>query len=249
MGAMYWVRLSRRLPGVVRQRELANLEALIDAEENREPARNLFILSCAIPAGIATFGGLSVFAAWVMGNKGLPLILGSAATVVLSAAAWFIFYRLYRAIPPAQRHLRDLILKFGQRYTSFGNVVSGDMCLAEPFATLLDEAAGIYLRHCSVKDSNASEPSTKAMRAIEEAMIKLMEVAVQTEHAAHNRALAWGQPMLEELRLLDQSLLEHASAVDREAFADPLANLRGARAELETGAKAAEELDQHLGVR
>ncbi len=249
MGAMYWVRLSRRLTGAVRQRELANLEALIDAEENREPARNLFILSCAIPAGIATFGGLSVFAAWVTGNRGLPLLIGSVATAVLAAAAWFIFYRLYRAIPPAQRHLRDLILKFGQGYTSFGNVVSGDMALSEPFATLLDEAAGIYMRHCSAKADSQSEPSSKAMKAIEEAMTKLMEVAVQKEHAVHNRALTWAQPMLEELRLLDQSLLEHAIAADREAFADPLANLRGARAELETGKMAAEELDQHLGAR
>jgi len=32
MGALSWVRLARRVPGIVRQRELANVEALIDAE-------------------------------------------------------------------------------------------------------------------------------------------------------------------------------------------------------------------------
>ena len=246
MGALTWVRISRRLPGVVRQRELANLEALIDAEEGRQPTRNLFILSCAIPAGIGTFGGLSVFVAWISGNKGLPLALGTAFTAVLAAGAWFIFYRLYRAVPPSKRRLRDLVLKFTRQYASVGNIVLGEGSLSDPFATVLDEAAGIYLQQSSVDDDSLTGAPAKAMVALEEAMSKLLEVALLKDQVAQNQALTWTQPLLEEMRLLNQSLAEHAMTVKHNEFADPLASLREARAELETSTTAIQELGQHI---
>jgi hypothetical protein len=237
------------VPGVVRQRELPNLEALIDAEAGRQPTRNLFILSCAIPAGIATFGGLTVFVAWLAGNKGLPLLLGTALTAVLTAGAWFIFYRLYRAVPPSTRHLRDLISKFSKRYGSFGNIILGEQALSDPFAALLDEAAGIYLRHAHEADNQGNEVSAKAVRALEDAMTRLMEVAMLKDQAAQNMAMASAMPILQELRLLDRSLTEHSLLAKREGLADPLARLRDVRAELETSNSAIQELDQHLESR
>ncbi|MFZ4508447.1 MAG: hypothetical protein ACOYON_12205 [Fimbriimonas sp.] len=244
MGALSWVRLLRRVPGATPP-ELVHVEALIDAEDGRQPTQNLYILSIAIPAGIATFGGLSVFAAWVSGNTGQPLLLGTALTLVLAAGAWFTFYRLYQAMPPAKRRLRDLILKFSARYASFGNIVLGQRALSDAFATLLDEVAGIYLRHCTGEDAPADAASVKARSAIEDTLSKLLEVALK-DHAAQTRALTWGLPIVEELRLLDSTLTEHAITMKRDALADPLANLRELRAELTTSITSVEELDQHL---
>lgn len=246
MGALSWVRLSRRLPGVVRQREFVNLEALIDAESDRAPARTFFILSCAIPAGIATFGGLSVFAAWVSGVRGLPLLLGSGGTVILSACAWYIFYRLYRNIPPAKRRLRDLILKFSERYASFGNIILGEPAVPDAFAEILDEVAGIYLRYCTEGVSPLSGAPDKAVSAIEDAMSRLMEVAVLKEQGPQIQALLWAKPLVEELRLLDQTLTEHALTAKAHGLTDPIARLRDARTDLETNISAIQELDQHV---
>ena len=245
MGALSWVRLTRRVPGVVRQRELANLEAMIDAEASRQPTRNLFVLSCAIPAGIATFGGASVFVAWLAGNTGLPLAVGAGATALLTAGAWFTFYRLYRSVPASTRYLRDLITKFSKRYGSFGNIFLGEHSLSAPFEGLLDEAAGIYLRQCFAT-SDHTEAEGRVSQAIESAMTKLMEVAIRKDQEAQNHALAWAQPLLEELRRVDRSLLERAMTANRENLADPLTSLRAARIELETGNAAVQELDQHL---
>ena len=233
----------------MRQRELINLEALIDAEEGRQPSHNLFILSCAIPAGIGTCGGLSVFFAWVSGNKGLPLVLGTLATAILAAGAWFTFYRLYRAVPPSKRRLRDLILKFSKRYASFGNVILGEGSLSEPFATVLDEAAKIYLRHSLAEGNSLTGAPDKAMRAMEDAMSKLLEVGLLKDRVPQEQSLTWTQPILEEMRLLDQSLAEYALTASRGGFSDPLASLREARAELDTSTTAIQELEQHIRLQ
>lgn len=246
MASLSWVRLTRRVTGIVQQNELPNLEALIDAEAERQPTRTYFILSCAIPASIATFGGLSVFLAWISGNSGLTLLPGSIATVLLSAAAWYIFFRLYRSVPKSLRYLRDLIAKFSEKYASFGNIVLGEQSLSPQFAPILDEAAGIYLKHSfDGRKSNAATPE-KAHKALEEAMTKLMETALLKEIEAQNLALTWAEPMLVEMRKLDQTLTENALRSHRLAPADPLANLREAREELETNNTAISELEEHL---
>ncbi len=249
MPALSWVRLSRRVPGVVRQHELANLEALIDAEAGHEPSRNLFILSCAIPAGIGTFGGLSVFFAWIAGNTGLPLLLGSLATLILAAGAWFTFFRLYRSIPPARRHLRDLILKFSKRYASFGNIILGEQCLSDDFSKLLDEAAAIYLEHCFTQEARLTGAQVQAIEAMESAMAKLMEVALVKDRSAQAKCMDWALPLLIEMRMLGQSLGQRTLSALPEDISNPLARLQDARANLESIAAAHEELDQQIEAR
>lgn len=252
MGALSWVRFARRLPGVVRQRELTNLEALLDLEAERQPTRNLYISSIAVPAVTATFSGLSVFGAWVSGTRGLPLALGTVFGLALTAATWFIFYRLYQAIPPSKRRLRDLIIKFSQRYGSFENIILGEKVLPEEFALLLDEAAGIYLLHgygegrSTPVVADKAVPA-KAVLAIEDAMSKLLEVAQLKDPASQRQALVWANPLLEEMRLLSRSLEEHALAAKREDQANPLNSLRLARAELDNSTTAIQELNQHMG--
>jgi FtsZ-binding cell division protein ZapB len=246
MGALSWVRLLRRVPGAVRQQEFANLEAMIEAEAGRQPTRNLFVLSCAIPAGVATFGGASVFVAWLAGNTGLPLALGAGATAVLTASTWYAFFRLYRAVPASTRHLRDLIFRFSRQYGSFGNIVLGEQRISGGFAALLDEAAGIYSWH-GFGTAPASEAEAKVRQAIETAMTKLLEVALQKDQDAQNQALSWAQPLVDELRRVDRSLQERVLVSRREnRLDDPLAELRAARIELETDNEAVRELDQHL---
>ncbi len=240
MPVLSWVRVARRVNGLIRQPELPNLEALIDLERDRQPYYNYFILSCAIPAGIGTFGGLSVFAAWLSGNKGLPLILGTTATVILSFATWLIFFRLYKSVPASKQKLRKLISKFAPKYASFGNMIAVDPVLSDDFGRLLDEAAGIYLRHFAKDEGSA----TKAVRAMDEAMTRLMEVAVTQDRHSQDQALIWAEPMVEELRLLDTSLTAHALAAQR-TYDDPLSALREARVDLESAQSALNELSDH----
>ena len=115
--------------------------------------------------------------------------------------------------------------------------------MSVPFAARLDEAAGIYLRHGFGRVTPATEASVSA---IESAMAKLLEVAMGRDRDAQNLTLAWADPILDEMRRLDRSLVEHASSAHREGVADPLASLRAARAELETSNSARQELDRHL---
>ena len=246
MPTLSWVRFARRVPGLVRQRELPHIEALIDLESDRQPSRQYFELSCAVPAVIATFGGLSVFFAWVNGNTGLSLVLGTALTVVLSGAAWLVFFRLYKSNLPSSQQLRKSILKFSPRYASFSNIVGVEHVLTDEFAPLLDEAAGLYHRHCSDDRKQMGEAHAKAVRAIEESLAKLMEAAVSQDHRAQIQALVWAEPLLEELRLLGRTLEAHALASKRTDLNDPLAGIRDARAELEGTASAIEELRVHV---
>ncbi|MBS1722100.1 MAG: hypothetical protein JSS66_03725 [Armatimonadetes bacterium] len=243
MPRLSWVRFARRMSGLVKQPELPNIESLIDRESDQQPSRNYFVLSCAIPAGIATFGFGSVFVAWLAGNTGLPLVLGSVLTAVLAGAAWYLFFRLYKSVSESRRRLRDAVLKFAPRYAGFGNVVAGEHVLTEEYAALLDEAAGLYLRHAGT----VAEPATtKALRAIEEAMGKLMEVAASKDRQAQVQALDWANPVLDELRLLSRSLDEHARASKVMEQDDPVAGLRQVRAELDGTSEALQELHDHV---
>lgn len=241
MPALSWLRLARRQNNLVRQQELPNLEKLLDEEAARQPTYNLFVLSCAIPAGIGTFGMGSVFVAWISGNTGLPLILGTAATAILAAAAWFTFYKLYTSIPPTKKKLRDLTLKFTKKYTSFGNVFIGENQLPEAYATLLDEAAAIYQTH-TASDVNTPQNIVEAM---EQALSKLLETALLPDPEAQNRALSWAEPLLAELRRLHNSIQE-ANNTAHLPQEDPLANLRNIRQELESNQAALKELNNDL---
>ncbi len=176
-------------------------------------------------------------------------MLGTLATAILAAGAWFTFYRLYRAVPPSKRRLRDLILKFSKRYASFGNVILGEGSLSEPFATVLDEAAKIYLQHSLAEGNPLTGAPDKAMRAMEDAMSKLLEVGLLKDRVAQEQSLTWTQPILEEMRLLDQSLAEYALTARQGGFSDPLSSLREARAELDTSTTAIQELEQHIRLQ
>lgn len=245
MPALSWVRFARRLTGIVRQPELPHLESLIDAEASREPYHNLFILSCAIPAGIGIFGAGTVFVAWLSGQTGLPLLLGSIATAVLAAASWFIFYRLYTAIPPSKRRLRKLIQKFTPKYGSIGNIVGAERVLSDDFGAILDEAAGIYLRRSEAGGNNLPTPE-RSILAIDEALARLFEAALTKDKQAQNEALSWARPLLEEMRRLDASLqLREISALQAD-LNDPLIGLREARVEVEATTSAINELTEEI---
>lgn len=241
MATLSWVRYARRLTGAVRQSELPHLEALIDAETGRQPYYNYYILACSIPAGIGIFGMGAVFVAWISGHKGLPLLLGTMSTAVLAVAAWFIFYRLSKAVPPSKMRLRKLIQKFTPMYGGLGNIMGAERVLSDEFGAILDEAAGIYMRR--VDDDPTPE---RAVLAIEEAMSRLMEVALTKDHRAQQEAMTWAQPLLAEMRLLDESLLARANSARAIALDDPLLGLREARIEIEATTSAVNELSEEI---
>lgn len=245
MGALSWVRFARRVNGLVRQSELTNLETLIETEAERQPNSNYFVLACAIPAGIAIFGGGSVFVAWLSGNYGLPLLLGSILTAFLAIGAWYVFFRLYKSVPPSRIQLRKQVMKFLPRYCSLGNILGGESVMTEQFSALIDEAAGIYLKHCSDSLSHLGDAPTKAVRAIEESMSRLMEVALSKDRRSQEQAMVWALPMLVELRSLDLTLDHHSNLARKNEIDDPLAGLRDARSELEQVQTALSELQDH----
>lgn len=242
MAALSWIRACRNVTGIVRQRELVHFEALMDAEAGRQPAYNLFILSCAIPACIATFGGLSVFGAWISGANSNSLILGTAFTLLLAAGAWITFFRLYRASSRSRRHLRDLIAKITKRYASFGNIFLGERQLSEQFENILDEASCIYMRHADVAMAPRSMASDTTVRAIEESLSRLFEAALGS-HPSQVQAVSWAEPLLNELRLLDQSIQKNSAARMGSGFSDPMESLRAARADIEVSTQAIQEIE------
>lgn len=246
MAALTWVRLSRRFTSFIRQKELPNLEAWLDFEATRQPAYTFFILSCAIPAGIGTFGGLTVFVAWLAGNKGTPLILGSVATILLAAITWFIFFRIYQSVSPQQRKLRKLVSQFTSQYASLSNMIVGENSINEEFANLLDRAAAVYHACTSPTAANQLDYPAQITNVMEESMIKLLEVAVLRDKESEKIALSWAEPLVTELETVHKTLIEKHQQPLNYNSNDPLTNLRSIRAELESHQAAEQELDQHI---
>lgn len=246
MAALSWVRVSRRFTSFIRQKELPNLEAWLDAEARRQPAYTYFILSCAIPAGIGIFGFGTVFVSWITGNTGIPIIIGTAVTIILAAITWFIFFRLHQSVSPLQRQLRKLVAQFTARYASFSNMIVGENPMSEEFANLIDRAAAIYNSCSSPTFANHRDFSPQVVIAMEKAMIKLIEVAVLNDKDAENQALAWAAPLVDELELVHQALINKSQELPESDTTDPLANLRSIRIDIESQHAAEKELDHHI---
>lgn len=243
MSTLYWIRIARKFTGLKLPAELPNLETLLEAESD-QPSNDYRMLSYALPSVFATSG--LVFLVPLIVTKILwfviPIILFVAGAVV----AWFVCDRLDKSIPQSRARIRKLSEELVKKFSAFTNIVGVDPAISPNVGAVLDEAAGIYLKHIpAMKDPLC--PSHNAALALEAAMARIMDLSVPVGIPSQEIELAkdWAQPLLQEMRDTDKVIADHAQSGLTRPQDDPRAALREARIELQMSDAAAKEL--HLG--
>ncbi len=175
---------------------------------------------------------------------------GAVAFMALAYGAWLVCDRLDKAIPRSKARIRKLSEQLVARLSRFANVMGLDPALSPAVGKVLDESAGIYLKHSpDFREDQAnpfSENHLKAVRALEEAMARMLELATPQTVRAQELELSrgWAVPLLQEMRALDRALDEHARAMLHDASNAPLVGLREARLDLQGLGTALDELEQ-----
>jgi len=250
MGSLSWIRAARRAVGLSPQAEFPHLEALMEAEEG-QPHYDYRVCANVVPPIVAGLGiVVSVILAAVLHNQ--AFIFGVFGIGAIATGLWFLFDALDRRIPRSKAQLRKMSEVIWDRYKGFANMLGISQTLSPKVGAILDEAAGIYLKHSNAADTRKEvqgEPRARALQALEEAMGRLLELGQPQTPEAQDLELAagWAQPLLQEMRDMDQALDRHLqSAIAAQAIntADPRANLREARMELLGNQTAIEELEQ-----
>lgn len=222
----------------------------MEAEEG-QPHYDYRICAKVVPPIVAIVGVLgSVALALILKHQ--VLLVGTLLSGLLATGLWFLFDALDRRIPRSKAQLRKLSEAIWDRYKGFANMVGVAPALSPHVAVVLDEAAGIYLKHSNAPDARKelqSEPRDRAMQALEEAMGRLLELGQPKTPEAQNLELSagWAYPLLQEMRDMDQALdvhLQTAIAAQAINSADPRSNLREARMDLLGNQTAIEELEQ-----
>lgn len=254
MQSLGFLRFMRKVPLFGTRPEFPHLETLIENQAGR-PHNIYQILKYVIPASVLVFGGASAgFAIWQNANP-LGVGLGIFGTLVIAAGAGFLFHHLDKTIPDDSRRLRQLANKLVGRHLGWGNLVGSEPAVHPRVGEVLDEAAGIYLRHVGAGDKPPSPTRSvarvKAYRALEAGMARLLELA-EPERAAQQEQIltaGWAEPLLAEMQALDKQLVEQTkrSAAERLIQDDPaLEALREARHSLQSLETAEDELHAQL---
>lgn len=248
MGALSLLRAARRFKGLTNQQELPHLEALLERECG-QPGDDYRMASIIAPIIIGGAGlTLSIVFTAVFHSWLWMLLLPGAA--IVAGATWAIFDYLHRQIGTTKAKIRTLCEKLTHRYSGLSNIVGMNPALAASVGIVLDEAAGIYMKHCSdspKQEGLYSEAQGKAVKALEEAMAKMLELSTPEQAAAQELELerGWARPLLAEMQELDAALGQHAKALERSGSSDALAGLREARSELQRIDTAIDELEEH----
>jgi hypothetical protein len=251
MGALSWVRAARRVVGIAPQAEYHNLEALLESEEN-QPYEVYRILSYIIPPVIFIATSAPLVA---LSLRGHPLfLLGMMVSGAIAVGSWVLLDKLDRSIPTSKARIRKLAHGIWERYCGFSHIVGVDPAISPSVAVILEEASGIYLKHSAIERKNRehfSQFQEKAVQALEEAMAKMLELAVPSAIRAQELELSagWAEPLLQEMRDMDVALDQHSQTLNTVHVAgsgNPIAGLREARLELERIEAAVVELQQRL---
>ena len=254
MGSLSWIRAARRAVGMTPQAEFPHLEALMEAEEG-QPHYDYRGCAKIIPPLVACLGVItSVMLAIILKNQ--AFIFGAFPSGILAVGLYFLFDWLDRRIPRSKAQLRKMSEAIWDRYKGFANMLGVTPALSPRVAEILDEAAGIYMKHLNAADTRKEvqgEPRARALQALEEAMARLLELGQPQTIEAQELELSagWAYPILQEMRDMDQALDRHLqTAIAAQAInsADPRANLREARMELLGNQTAIEELEQDRRV-
>ena len=243
MSTLYWIRIARKFTGLKLPAELPNLETLLEAEAD-QPSNDYRMLSYALPSVFAVSG--LVFLVPLIVTKMLWFVIPLVVFIAGAIVAWFVCDRLDKSIPQSRARIRRLSEDLVKKFSAFTNIVGVDPAISPSVGAVLDEAAGIYLRHApTMKDSMS--PSHNAALALEAAMARMMDLSVPVGVPAQDIELAkgWAQPLLQEMRETDRVITAHAqSALAPRTQGDPLAALREARIELQITDAASNDLTQ-----
>ena len=247
---LYWLRMARRA-NLVKQPEYPNIEALIELEADK-PGEDIRLAAKIVPpivfgVGLAA-GVIGVIFSHLLKLLWIPVLTGAIAVVLL-----LMFNYMARRISPGKARVRKRTKQLAQRICGFSNIVGVEPALAPLVGIMVDEAARIYLKHCSedkpVREEMFASSRERAERAIEEGMARMLELGTQPSIIAQDLELqrGWAQPLLQEMRDLDTALDQHMKSSLGEptsATPDPLAQLRQARHELQNLDSALGELEQ-----
>ncbi len=244
MSVFFWLRIARKVTGLAAQPEYSCLESLLK-EESDNPSDGYRIASYVVPPLIGVLG-LGVFIPLAL-IKNPDFILGAVVTAAIAAATWVVFDRLDKAIAPSLSQIRKSSKSLLYRMVSFTNIVGVEPALDPEVGEILDEAAGIYMKHsAAIKEGYSS--ASKIATALEDAMARMMDLSTPVGARAQEMELArgWAPPLLQEMRDADKALDQHVQAgLPTQTTNDPLAALREARMELQMTDAASQELEQN----
>lgn len=243
MGALSWIRVATKAVGLKSPPEYPHLEALLEAEEG-QPHNDFRVLARILPPALGVFISVALFA----GLWHKPLVLGATliVNVVLMGALWKVLDYFDRAITPSKARIRKLGDGIWHRLHEFGNLVGVQPALSPTVGQVLDEAAAIYIKHSAQQEADDKvfgESYAKARRALEEAMARMLELAVPATPQQQELLFAagWALPLLQEMRDMDLAL---SQPLEASLPNDPLANLRAARMEILGIETAIDELER-----
>lgn len=252
MGALTWLKVSRRVPGLNKEPEFQNLEALVESEAAR-PSDAYHIARWVVPL-VASVIGISTF---------LPLALfvhpgffyGMWGMVGLGGILGFIFHRVALTISESRLALRRRVKVLAGRMLRLRSLLGLDPALSPAVGKLLDEAAVYYFKVCGEapgagrRHSNLMTQSrARSEAAMEAAMAKMLELAEPDNSAAQEIRLnqGWALPLLKEMRSLSEAVQrqdqEEGIAEAEGTARDTLAALRTARGDIESIEEALQEL-------
>lgn len=225
--------------------EYPHLEALLEAE-NGQPTNDYAVLAKILVPLILSMGvGLSILLGLMHSwSAVLPIPIAAAIGVPL----WFLLMRLDQRVSKSKAKLRKLCEEIWHRYCDFSNLVGIDPALSDRVGSILDEAAGIYLKH-SRTETVLDESHKRALEALENAMAQMLELGrlKSVPEQELEFSAGWAVPLIQAMRELDQDLDRYrmnalaAAAVDSR---DPLRQLREARIELQSRHQAIEEIEE-----
>jgi len=245
VSTLYWLKFARKTK-FFKQPEYANVEALLEAEAD-QPDEDFRQIANVVPPILAGVG-LLVAVAGIFFTHSLTFLFAILGFGTLATVLWFIFDRLDKKIPRSRARLTKHSKEVLGRVCGFTNIIGIEPALSPAVGQILDEAAGIYLKHRSGDPGSFAESRQRAFTALEEGMAKLMELGTQPTVRAQELELqrGWAYPMLQEMRSLDKALDEHQrnSLANPLQADDPLAQLRSARMELQGIDTAIDELRQ-----
>lgn len=248
MGALSWYRAAQKAVGMSPMREFPNLEALLETESG-QPHNDYRVLSWIFPPVLLLGGWIAILDAVLTKNFGL--LWCGVGIAGFGGGVWFFLDHLDKTIPKSRAKIRKLSQKIWLRYRKITNIVGVSPALMPAVGEMLEEAAGIYLRHSKDVPKNldvASGSRERALRALEDAMARMLELGEPPTVRGQELEMGagWAEPLLAEMRETDRMLERHVPAelIEPRETLDPLAALREARIELQRVDTAVEELEQ-----
>jgi len=244
MSALPWFRAARRLVGLRKGQEWPYLEALMEAEAG-QPTDDYRIASRVASFVCALVGAFTFRMVFL--HQTTLFMIGAGISLAIGGALWFIFNQMDKSISPSRRHLRKQAKIVWSRYRGIKNLLGVEPAMSTTVGDVLNNAAGIYLRHSKPVRYFHREPESataKSERAMEEAMARMFDLVMPETPAAQEVELSrgWAPSLLKEMRALDMAI-ERQKQSPTLSGSDPLINLREARMELEMREAATQELD------